>query len=208
MTTTDSNGIVFLEATDNISPFHTTINLLQQGTSDAFDGVGAANYVICTSTTRPAHLFGLRIAETDTGITYISINDVWRRVGYYQAPATATARASEATFSPLVWSDASLPFHYPFQAGAQYLLNGVFNGYIGGAAAHIRLRLLAAGLVVSTEYRHYMPAPNADCIASISNIFVPATTASVATSLQVYPESPATGVVSRVQTTLQISRVG
>lgn len=35
MATTDSNGIVFLEETDPISPFHTTINTLQQGTSDA-----------------------------------------------------------------------------------------------------------------------------------------------------------------------------
>lgn len=35
MTTTDGNGIVFLEETDSISPFHTLINGLQQGTSDA-----------------------------------------------------------------------------------------------------------------------------------------------------------------------------
>jgi hypothetical protein len=35
MTTTDSNGIVFLEDTDPISPFHTLMNVLQQGTSDA-----------------------------------------------------------------------------------------------------------------------------------------------------------------------------
>lgn len=36
MATTDSNGIVFLEETDPISPFHTTINTLQTGTSNAF----------------------------------------------------------------------------------------------------------------------------------------------------------------------------
>jgi hypothetical protein len=39
MATTDSNGIVFLEETDPISPFHTTINTLQQGTSDAITGI-------------------------------------------------------------------------------------------------------------------------------------------------------------------------
>lgn len=39
MATTDSNGIVFLEETDPISPFHTTINTLQQGTSDALSGI-------------------------------------------------------------------------------------------------------------------------------------------------------------------------
>lgn len=37
MTTTNSNGIVFLEETDPISPFHTLINTLQQGTSNALD---------------------------------------------------------------------------------------------------------------------------------------------------------------------------
>lgn len=39
MATTDSNGIVFLEETDPISPFHTTMNVLQQGTSDALSGI-------------------------------------------------------------------------------------------------------------------------------------------------------------------------
>lgn len=35
MTTTDANGIVFLEETDAVSPLHTLINGLQQGTSEA-----------------------------------------------------------------------------------------------------------------------------------------------------------------------------
>lgn len=35
MTTTDANGIVFLEETDPISPFHTLINVLQTATSQA-----------------------------------------------------------------------------------------------------------------------------------------------------------------------------
>lgn len=35
MSTTDSNGIVFLEETDIISPFHTMMNTLQSGTSGA-----------------------------------------------------------------------------------------------------------------------------------------------------------------------------
>lgn len=41
MTTTDSNGIVFLEETDPISPFHTLINTLQAGTSTALDNIAA-----------------------------------------------------------------------------------------------------------------------------------------------------------------------
>jgi len=39
MATTDSNGIVFLEETDPISPFHTTINTLQQATSDVVEAI-------------------------------------------------------------------------------------------------------------------------------------------------------------------------
>lgn len=35
MTTTDANGIVFLQTTDNIAPFHTLINGLQTGTTNA-----------------------------------------------------------------------------------------------------------------------------------------------------------------------------
>lgn len=42
MTTTNANGIVFLEETDPISPFHTLMNVLQQGTSDALDEKAAA----------------------------------------------------------------------------------------------------------------------------------------------------------------------
>ena len=56
MAITDSNGIVFLEETDPISPFHTTINALQQGTSDAFstikdgsDGEIILHYVASTA---------------------------------------------------------------------------------------------------------------------------------------------------------------
>lgn len=39
MTTTDGNGIVFLEEDDNISPFHTLINGLQQATSNVVTGL-------------------------------------------------------------------------------------------------------------------------------------------------------------------------
>lgn len=42
MTTTNANGIVFLEETDPISPFHTLINTLQQGTSNAISGLRPA----------------------------------------------------------------------------------------------------------------------------------------------------------------------
>jgi len=37
MTTTDANGIVYLQDTDDISPFHTLINVLQSATSNALN---------------------------------------------------------------------------------------------------------------------------------------------------------------------------
>jgi len=43
MTTTDANGIIFLEETDAISPFHTLINGLQTATSTAISQVPVNN---------------------------------------------------------------------------------------------------------------------------------------------------------------------
>lgn len=49
MTTTDINGIVFLEATDPISPFHTLMNLLQSGTSNALNATARIFPVVDTT---------------------------------------------------------------------------------------------------------------------------------------------------------------
>lgn len=53
MTTTDANGIIFLEETDAISPFHTLINALQQGTSDAISA-GVRIVKVANTTERAA----------------------------------------------------------------------------------------------------------------------------------------------------------
>lgn len=67
MTTTDSNGILFLETTDPISPFQTLINGLQTATSSALSNGVGARPKICTSGTRPASPVDAQmIRETDT----------------------------------------------------------------------------------------------------------------------------------------------
>lgn len=44
------------------------------------DDIDADTYVICTSTTRPAHLSGRRIFETNTKLCYISDGTTWQPV--------------------------------------------------------------------------------------------------------------------------------
>ena len=54
MTTTDANGIVFLQDTDNISPFHTLINGLQTATSTAVEKAGRGPFYAANTTARTA----------------------------------------------------------------------------------------------------------------------------------------------------------
>jgi len=72
MTTTNSSGIVFLEETDPISPFHTLINLLQTGTSNALNNLGTT----ATSTVAPITLIpsGSSDATTGTWVTFGNVN--------------------------------------------------------------------------------------------------------------------------------------
>lgn len=70
MTTTDSNGIIFLEETDPISPFHTLINTLQQGTSDVVEELKADNPLPFIHIrrgalqARPANAWGVVVYDT------------------------------------------------------------------------------------------------------------------------------------------------
>lgn len=54
MTTTDGNGIIFLEETDPISPFHTLMNTLQQGTSDSLQAARRGPLYAADNTARTA----------------------------------------------------------------------------------------------------------------------------------------------------------
>lgn len=77
MTTVDSNGIIRYQTTDPVSPLQTLLNLGMQSVSDAITPLNARSFKTVTSTTRPAHLAGLRIYETDTKKSYISDGTNW-----------------------------------------------------------------------------------------------------------------------------------
>lgn len=68
MATTDSNGIIFLEDTDNIAPFHTLINMLQTGTSGAFTNLanvaGAVRTTFTPTITGPTINYGTGAVRT------------------------------------------------------------------------------------------------------------------------------------------------
>ena len=119
MTTTDSKGIVFLEETDIISPFHTLMNVLQQGTTDAFDDVtnlidskitilhrdtiaerGALT--ASTSTDNP-----LLVYVKATGLIYMSDNGAtWKTLATLDAVAAAIAARTPAAWAASAnWAD-------------------------------------------------------------------------------------------------------
>lgn len=56
MTTTDSNGILFLDLSDNISPFHTLMNSLQSATSTAVEKATRGPLYAANNTARDALL--------------------------------------------------------------------------------------------------------------------------------------------------------
>lgn len=74
MGNTDANGIYFYDDTDG-APTAPVLNVGQQSVSDAIGGIAATDVV---STNRPAHVPGLRIYETDTGVSYISSGGAWK----------------------------------------------------------------------------------------------------------------------------------
>src|SRR5690348_11041926 len=79
MTTTDANGIAFVETTDAVSPLQVLLNALQQSTSNAITGLKAKDFV--AQATAPAHSAGLRWFNTTTGVTSISDGTRWVGAG-------------------------------------------------------------------------------------------------------------------------------
>lgn len=75
MSTIDSNGVLFYEETDPISPIHTLLNTGQQSVSDALSNESF------TSTTRPASPWtGRIIYETNTGNTVQWTGSKWQKI--------------------------------------------------------------------------------------------------------------------------------
>lgn len=97
MATTDANGIVFLEETDPIAPFQTTINTLQQGTSDAIGGLGSwRNYtpVLSTPTGSPTLGSGGSLVGRYTRIGNTVIGRVILTLGTGFSPGSGSIRIS------------------------------------------------------------------------------------------------------------------
>lgn len=80
MTTTDSQGVVYLEDTDLISPFHTTINTLQSGTSAAIKVARRGPLFAPDLTARNAYL--TEFGSSSTNPLWVEVAGVlWRHDG-------------------------------------------------------------------------------------------------------------------------------
>lgn len=91
MSTTDGNGIVFLEETDNISPFHTLINGMQQGTSDAFTELKeelALDYLVANLTSPPSTSSATSGNGTLVPWTTVSNSGITQTSGVVTIPTT------------------------------------------------------------------------------------------------------------------------
>ena len=104
MTTTDANGIVFLEDTDDISPFHTLINGLQTATSTAVEKAGRGPLYAVDNTARDALLTQHGASSTNplwvdvAGTLERNAGSGWQSVGGgVVAKALLTASTSAVT---------------------------------------------------------------------------------------------------------------
>lgn len=77
MTTTDSQGIVFIEETDPISPLHTLINALQSGTSAAVRKVARGPLYAANTSERDAYL--AEYGSSAASPLWVDVNGVLQR---------------------------------------------------------------------------------------------------------------------------------
>lgn len=131
MTTTDSNGIAYLEQTDGITPFHTLINGLQTATSTAL-GNFKGRLPPYTSGTRPAGVLGLMILETDTGnVMYYNGSD-WESL----SGTTRSVPLTSVTTAAAAETNTGLTVSVKTTPGAVYAVT--FTGRIAGTVADLR----------------------------------------------------------------------
>lgn len=99
MSTTDANGIVFLEETDAISPFHTLVNTLQSGTSAAVQNAANGPRYAANNTERDALLSTYGSSAT---------NPLWVDVaGVFQRHNGTTWQVAGAALISGSWSTAA-----------------------------------------------------------------------------------------------------
>lgn len=136
MTTTDSNGIMFLELSDNISPFHTLMNSLQSATSAAVEkatrgplyaaNTTARNALLTqygSSASNPLWVYTDGVLEAHNGTSWVRIApepDPWPAVANRVVGARRTTTGSVPAGSMSSILTVSLPANSP--AGV-YLVN-------------------------------------------------------------------------------------
>ena len=155
MTTTDSNGIVFLEESDIISPFHTLVNVLQQGTSDAIDDVTtvidskitilhrdtiAERDALTASTSTDNPLF---VYVKETGLLYVGDDATnWKALPTSDLAANFLFGTTKTTPAPAAGTLPIIEFGrrvYTSVSGGQYTLTytNAFPNGIGGVIAFV-----------------------------------------------------------------------
>lgn len=155
MTTTDSNGIVRYQTTDPVSPLHTLLNLGMQSVSDALTATNTAlstntarMFKTVTLTTRPAHLAGLRIFETDTKNSYVSDGSSW----------IPLLSGDTGWISPALsggWVNYGAPFvnaRYMKRGGIVYVQGTIKNGVGGVFTLPAGFRPSGSIIFVGTSY--------------------------------------------------------
>jgi hypothetical protein len=216
MTTTNANGIVFVEDTDPISPFQVLLNTLQQGTSDAISST-ARVFPVANVPARdaleidhpPSASSPLFVFRADAGagreLEYTTDGTTWRTVHSGQTPGVGV-RASGTTFGPSTWGEAATITNYPFIKDSWYELTGIGTVSIGGASATLSHRVRAFGVDVSPVHNVTMGIGSNYNIAN-SYIFKPASSTTVNVALEVNIPAPATGVVANAGCYVSVKKI-
>jgi hypothetical protein len=181
------------------APFaHLDLKALAEATTEKL-------YVECTSGTRPAHKFGRRIYETDTGRTYLSQAGSWVRLLAGLTGGVGN-RPLDQTSNVATWTDATVAITYIVEIGGVYevVCSGPFT--TGGSAAVARTRIVV-GSAVSAELPWYA-IPGEGVPVAQSFQFTAASSGAATTSWQVNVAAPATGIITAAGAHLSIKRVG
>ena len=111
MTTTDANGIVYLQDTDDISPFHTLINVLQAATSNALDAkiriARVANEAARNALTGMSVSTPIYADQADNGVLYRNNGTGWLRVAAAFSPHLRLRAATTVARGAAAWSQVT-----------------------------------------------------------------------------------------------------
>lgn len=137
MTTTDSKGIVFLEESDIISPFHTLINGLQTGTSNAVGDIQTDVAALETTVTEIAGTDPVDVPYKDSSWV---VQTGAARPKYFKRDGIASltsGRIIKASGSTSFSANAETPFlNIPvgFRPPTGYVATAMCSVYVGSDA--------------------------------------------------------------------------